>query len=152
MLQPIGIYNGELYLAENDFNGTQNMCVLRYITKDDLEYKRSYTGTRECVEEIWREQVYIGDETCSLDEYVEQVLNYDVCGDEDYVGKDSSWCEVFDYHENLRKMVDDYILQEYDDEVGTWEASGCYTPKAKFDLVIDEKLAEEYYKAENIKE
>lgn len=152
MLQPIGIYKGELYLVEDDFNGTHNMYVLRYITIDDLDYRRSYTGTREFVEDIWRENVYNNGVICSLDEYVEQVLNYDVCGDEDYVGKDSSWCEVFDYHENLRKMVDDYILQEYDDEVGTWEASGCYTPKAKFDLVIDEKLAELYYKAENIKE
>ena len=152
MLQPIGIYNQELYLVEDNFNGSQNMNVLRYVTIDDLAYNQSFTGAREFLEDIWREDVYNNGVTCSLDEYVEHVLNYDVCGDEDYVGKDSSWCEVFDYHENLRKMVDDYILKEYDDEVGTWEASGCYTPKAKFDFVIDEKLAELYYKAENIKE
>lgn len=152
MLQPIGIYNGELYLAENDFNGTQNMCVLRYITKDDLEYKRSYTGTRECVEEIWREQVYNGDETCSLDEYVEMVMNDEIIDDEDFVGKDDSWCEVFEDYEILRELVDKFILDECGEEVGTWEASGCYTPNAKFDFVIIKKLAELYYEAKNIKE
>ena len=150
MLQPIGIYNQELYVAENDFNGTQNMCVVRYITKDDLEYRRSYTGTREFVEDIWREDVYNNGVTCSLDEYVEIVMNNEIIDDEYFVGKDDSWCNVFDYHDNLRTLVDKFILDEYGEEVGTWEASGCYTPKAKFDFVIDEKLAEEYYKANNI--
>ena len=116
MLQPIGIYKGELYLVEDDFNGTHNMYVLRYITIDDLDYRRSYTGTREFVEDIWREDVYNNGVTCSLDEYVEMVMN-------------------------------DEII---DDEVGTWEASGFYTPKAKFDFVINEELAELYYKATNI--
>ena len=150
MLQPIGIYKGELYLVEDDFNGTHNMCVLRYITKDDLYYNQSFTGAREFLEDIWRENVYNNGVTCSLDEYVEMVMNDEIIDDEDFVGKDDSWCDVFDYTENLRKMVDDYIFEEYNDEVGTWEASGCYTPKAKFDFVINEELAELYYKATNI--
>ena len=147
MLQPIGIYKGELFLKEENHS---NMCVLRYITKDDLEYRRSYTGTREFVEDIWREDVYNNGVTCSLDEYVEMVMNNEIIDDEDFVGKEDSWCEVFEEYETLRELVDKFILDEYSEEVGTWEASGCYTPKAKFDFVIDEKLAEEYYKANNI--
>lgn len=147
MLQPIGIYKGELFLKEDKHS---NMCVVRYITKDDLDYRRSYTGTREFVEDIWREDVYNNGVTCSLDEYVEMVMNNEIIDDEDFVGKDDSWCCVFDYYDNLRTLVDKFILDEYDEEVGTWEASGCYTPKAKFDFVIDEKLAEEYYKANDI--
>lgn len=150
MLQPIGIYKGELYLVEDDFNGTHNMYVLRYITIDDLAYNQSFTGSREFLEDIWREDVYNNGVTCSLDEYVEMVMNDEIIDDEDFVGKDDSWCDVFDYTENLRKMVDDYIFEEYNDEVGTWEASGFYTPKAKFDFVINEELAELYYKATNI--
>lgn len=147
MLQPIGIYKGELFLKEDNHS---NMCVLRYITKDDLEYRRTYTGTREFVEDIWREDVYNNGVTCSLDEYVEIVMNNEIIDDEDFVGKDDSWCCVFDYYDNLRTLVDKFILDEYSEEVGTWEASGCYTPHNKFEFVINEKLAEEYYKTEGI--
>lgn len=147
MLQPIGIYKGELFLKEDNHS---NMCVLRYMTKEDLEYWRSYEGVKEFVEDIWREDVYNNGVTCSLDEYVEIVMNNEIIDDEDFVGKDDSWCCVFDYYDNLRTLVDKFILDEYDEEVGTWEASGCYTPKAKFEFVINEKLAEEYYKANGI--
>lgn len=150
MLQPIGIYKGELYLVEDDFNGTHNMYVLRYITIDDLAYNQSFTGSREFLEDIWRENVYNNGVTCSLDEYVEMVMNDEIIDDEDFVGKDDSWCDVFDYHDNLRTLVDKFILDEYGDEVGTWEASGFYTPKTKFDFVINDELAELYYKATNI--
>ena len=147
MLQPIGIYNGELFLKEDNHS---NMCVLRYVEQSDLAYRQSFSGTREFVEDIWREDVYNNGVTCSLDEYVEMVMNNEIIDDEDFVGKDDSWCEVFEDYETLRELVDKFILDEYGEEVGTWEASGCYTPKAKFDFVIDEKLAEEYYKANNI--
>ena len=147
MLQPIGIYKGELFLKEDNHS---NMCVLRYMTKEDLEYWRSYEGVKEFVEDIWREDVYNNGVTCSLDEYVEIVMNNEIIDDEDFVGKDDSWCCVFDYYDNLRTLVDKFILDEYDEEVGTWEASGCYTPKAKFEFVINEQLAEEYYKANGI--
>lgn len=147
MLQPIGIYKGELFLKEDNHS---NMCVLRYMTKEDLEYWRSYEGVKEFVEDIWREDVYNNGVTCSLDEYVEIVMNNEINDDEDFVGKDDSWCCVFDYYDNLRTLVDKFILDEYGEEVGTWEASGCYTPKAKFEFVINEQLAEEYYKANGI--
>ena len=91
MLQPIGIYKGELYLVEDDFNGTHNMYVLRYITIDDLAYNQSFTGSREFLEDIWREDVYNNGVTCSLDEYVEMVMNDEIIDDEDFVGKEDSW-------------------------------------------------------------
>ena len=146
MLQPIGIYKGELFLKEDNHS---NMCVLRYMTKEDLEYWQSYDGVKEYVKDIWKDAVWNGDVTCSLDEYIELSMN-ELSNDEDFVGKDDSWCEVFEDYEILRELVDKFILCEYGEEVGTWEASGCYTPHNKFEFVINEKLAEEYYKAEGI--
>lgn len=117
--------------------------------KEDLEYWQSYEGAKEYLIDFWKDAVWNGDVTCSLDEYIELSMN-ELADDEDYLGKDNSWCDVFEDYETLREVVDKFILDEYGEEVGTWEASGCYTPHNKFDFVINEKLAEEYYKANGI--
>lgn len=54
----------------------------------------------------------------------------------------------------LRQFVDLYVDYDTCEEVGTWEASGCYSPHddddyhkpVKFDHVLNEELANKWYK------
>lgn len=162
----IGIYEEEIFLVEgNNINnvhrgidGKPIFCVLRPVSKEQLEDYRDDDEIREYVRDIWKEAVMSGDYEGSLDDYVEEVKNE--CGMEDdeeaYPCKDDSWTEYI--YDEVREQADEFIKENCGYEVGTWEASGCYEPAYRsefkgFDFVFPtpeaQAFAEAYTKERN---
>ena len=148
----VGICEDEVFIADVDvrtksprrkIDGSMIFDVLRYVDTDDLEDRRDPDEIKEYVRELWQETVMAGRYEGSLNDYVEEVMQecdmeYD---EEAYPGKDDSWCD--ELTPDLREAADDFLLEHSGIHVGTWEASGCYEPKGKFDFVFDDPEAQE---------
>lgn len=151
---PVGIYNGELFMVEEDkrkrIDGIYIFDVIRPVSKEHLEAMHEPSEVKEQIRDIWQCLVQDGKTELGLNEFVEQAMSEEDDGDERFVGKDDSFCDIFDYNEKLRDFCDKYINFTQDIEVGTWEASGCFKPEGHFDLVFNKEIAEEFY--EQLKE
>lgn len=187
---PVGISQNELFMTDDvdhkDCTGQMIFCVIRPITQGALDYLQSDDYIYETCDEFWRERVRNDRSfTQGLDDFVE-LAKSDMCfGDEDFIFKDDSFCDVFDddrkiyqplpewngycfdgeynieYDENdhimpltLRQFVDMWVEYNTGEAIGTWEASGCFHPYSekdyyapiKFDYVLNEKIANIWYK------
>lgn len=145
---PICLADNELYLIkkkEIDCGGL-SVYIIRPVTKDELEYRRSEEGEKEYMREVWQMAVAGGNTESSLAEYVEEArTEWDTESDpEMFLYKDNSLeCGVFDDYPELRKIIDDYLLENEDIEVGTWEDSACGQCRVKEEMtqiVFDEEL------------
>ena len=157
----VGIYNQEIFIANfNEDGSIMGFDVLRPVTKDMLEELRYVDSYKPYCEDLWIEAVRNGNYEGSLEEYAQELIDEaDVDNDEEsFPGKDESGLEYLTLNE--RNDADEFLLDEYDIEVGTWESSGWYDPThkvyhedgwysdfKKFDLVFDLQLATQYYKS-----
>lgn len=157
-LIPVGIYNNELFIAEEEWNekaqnfephrGIDNMIILsviRPVMVPQLENYHDPDYMADYLKDIWIETVRHGNYTESLETFVKQCMNEEDDGDERYVGKDESDCDVFDYDEALRDLCDKFIQYREEEEVGTWESAGSYLPDGHFELILDKEIAQEIH-------
>jgi len=171
-------------LTHTDVCGHMIFCVVRPVSVSDLERYQSDEFIYDDCDDLWRDRVNHDKKyTGSLDDFVEEVKAQYGCDEENYPFKDESFCDVFEdetdymplpdwedyeFEESdllfgkddkplpvkLRKFVDMYIEFETGEAVGTWEASGCFSPcldrdyhkPAKFDYVLNERAANIWYK------
>lgn len=157
----VGIYNKEIFIANFNEDGTiKAFYVLRPVTKEMLEELRDVDSYKPYCKDLWIMAVRSGNYEGSLEEYAqERIDEADVDNDEEsFPDKDESGLEYLTFNE--RNDADEFLLNEYDIEVGTWESSGLYSPThevyhedgwysdfKKFDLVFDLQLAMQYYKS-----
>ena len=157
----VGIYNKEIFIAKFNEDGTiMGFDVLRHVTKDMLEELRDVDSYKPYCKDLWIEAVRSGNYEGSLEEYAQELIDEsDADNDEEsFPGKDESGLEYLTLNE--RNDADEFLLNEYNIEVGTWESSGWYDPThevyhkdgwysdfKKFDLVFDLQLATQYYKS-----
>lgn len=156
----VGIYNNEIFIANFNEDGTiMGFDVLRPVSTSQLEYFRDESEIKERVRDLWIEAVRTGRYEDSLDDYAQGVIDEtDMDDEENYPFKDESGLEYLT--EDEREKADAFLLETEDIEVGTWEASGSYSPTIevhhndgwysdfkKFDLVFDLQLATQYYKS-----
>lgn len=144
----VGISNKEIFIKSK-----YGFHVLRPVEKDVLEELRTVEGQINYgADDLWREAVQAGITTDGLDDWMETYMSesFDETDEEDFPCKDNSSCD--ELSEEDRELADKYLLEEYNLEVGTWECSGSFSPNSfnknfkKFDLVLNPKLAKEYYK------
>lgn len=125
----IGLYNQQIFIK----NGN-NYHVIRPVEKSVLEKLRTIEGLKEYgYDDYWRGSVNSGDTELGLDDFLSLWL--DECFyDEDFPLKDDSFVnEVSD--EEIAK-ANEYLLNEYGIEVGTWEFSGLFAPDGEFELIL----------------
>ena len=129
----IGIYDKEIFIE----NGL-NYDVLRFVDKETLDRLHTVEGLIDYgYDELWKEAVVHDATTDSLNDWLEQLLCEEDDGDEEFVGKDSSFLSTLTKKE--RKAADKFILDTYGIEVGTWECSGLYPPEGEFDFILRTK-------------
>ena len=157
----VGIYDKEIFIANfNEDGSIRGFDVLRPVTASMLEELRDVDSYKAYCKDLWVEAVRAGHYEGSLEEYAQELIDEaDVDNDEEsFPCKDESGLEYLT--ENERKDADEFLLNEYDIEVGTWECSGWYEPTMekyhdgewysdfkKFDYVFDLQLATQYYKS-----
>lgn len=154
---PVGISNQEIFIAQiKDGKFDYFSGVLRPVSTEQLEYMRDMDERRDEYKEFWKEAVRADMTEDSLDDWMEQVWSEDFDEDdpEDYPGKDDSDMQYLS--EEDRRAADEYLEENEDFEVGTWECGGCYSPASfgkdfkHFDFVFDSpearKIAKEYEK------
>ena len=141
--QVIGVVDDDVFIS----NTTSSMYVIRPVTKSALESLRSIEGLKDYgYKELWQNAV-MGDATeLGFDDYLQELLDdSDILNDEEsFPNKDYSFTQYLD--DESRKIVEDYLYEKTGKEIGTWECSGIFTPTRKFDLVINQQLANEFYK------
>ena len=151
---PVGIYKNEIFIASIEdgvFNGSFD--VLRPVSTEQLVYLRDKYEREDEYKDLWKEAVRAGNTELGLDDWIDDVWEeeYDEDDEEDFPGKDSSFLDYLS--EEDRKAADEY-LETLGIEVGTWEASGCYSPvsfsKSKlfngWDFVFDSDEARKWAK------
>lgn len=148
MKKALGIYNQNLFILDDN---SSTPYVIRPVSIEQLEYMRSDKGQREYCQELWKEEVAHNCCECSLDEYTQSYIEeLDKDDQENFIGKDDSFCDIFDIEEGLRDLVDKYLLFTEGLEVGTWESSGIYPPKGQFDMILNRDAVEDFYKRANL--
>ena len=159
---PVGVFDEEIFIySGDDYKGKMCFDVIRPVSKGMLEEFRSVEHWMEEERDLWVEAVKAGDTNESLQDWMDDFVKEELAeggGDKEYFPlKDDSFTEYLDY--NTRTIVDKYIKETQGYEVGTWETSGCFSPyiyvngksiKQKFDLVLDEELANRYYNENNL--
>ena len=164
MKTAVGIYKGEVFIAE-DGNVNNGFGVIRPVSAEMLEQLHDISYWMENYRDWWADAARAGRTDDSLEEYFDKLMEEEDNGDEEFIGKDSSDCDVFDYNPGLRKRVDAYIKRTMKIEVGTWECAGYYTPHKdkldkdgnrdgviyqRFDKVLDNELAQKWYDLRNL--
>ena len=153
---PVGIFDGEIYIANIDTktDKIRNFDVLRPVSEDDLDSRRSDDNVRDYCKEQWQMAVSSGYYEESLDTFIEeQEEEYEVDDDdENFVGK---MADALDYlSDEDRQEADEFMSEHEGIEIGTWEDSGCYAPSSsfgskdfkKFDYVFKNEEAKKYAK------
>ena len=147
----VGIFGGELYISSNG-ERVDTFDVIRPVSVEMLEQLHDIEYWKENERDLWIEAERSGRTDESLKEYFNRLMEDEDNGDEEFVGQDDSFCDIFDYDNGeLRKKCDAFIKEHEGYEVGTWEASGFFSPDSfnkdfkKFDLVLDKNLAKKYY-------
>lgn len=132
---PVGIYNGEIYIADTEHDGTVRrgcdgrICftTLRPVSADALENLRNPDARREEYKDFWKEAVKSGATEEGFEEWLDGVWEdeFDEDDEEDYPGKDPSGVDVLSEEE--RKAADAF-LESQGMDVATWECAGGYPP------------------------
>ena len=148
----VGIYDKEIYIANLDENGNiTDFDVIRPVTAQLLSDLRDPDTYQNYCEDLWKEAVRAGATQSGLLEFAEELIDEADCDNDEeaFPCKDDSGCEEITQEE--RETADNFLLEEYNIEVGTWESAGSYSPNSfsedfkKFDLVFDYELAEQAY-------
>lgn len=162
MKTAVGFYKGELYISEN--GNVNSFDVIRPVSAELLEQLHDLDYWKENYRYWWIDAVRAGKTDESLEEFFQSLMDEEDNGCEEFIGKDSSDCDVFDYDDKLRKKCDAYIEKLTGKAVGTWESGGFYSPMKRetgpdgeykatyqrFDKVLDKKLAQKYYELHNL--
>ncbi len=150
----VGIYDKEIFIASFDENGNiEGFDVLRHVTAEMLSDLCDAGTYKDYCEDLWRSAVMAGSTELGLEDFAQELIDEADCDgdDEAFPLKDYSGLQYLEDEE--RKAADEFLLDTYGIEVGTWESAGSYLPCAftedkfeKFDFVFDQELAEAYYK------
>ena len=150
---PVGIYKKEIFIASvtdgKPYRGFDNrMCfdVIRPVSVVDLEHMRDPDYRMDDYEDLWRDAVRAGNTILGLEDWFNEIWDeeFDETDPEDFLGKDDSDTQYLGEEDRL--AADNFLANQYDLNVGTWESSGCYAPDGKFDFVFDNPLAKEIAK------
>lgn len=132
--------DNEIFIAKGKRNNpsSSNLDVICLVEADRLEGLQSDNEVREYYRQDWKYAVANDQTEDSLDDWIEYAREEEPADDEYYPGKDESGCDIFnyEYNEGAREFIDEYLSENEDIEVGTWEASGCYTPSQDSDIQI----------------
>lgn len=155
---PVGIYDNELFMAETEWNeekqkydvhrGIDNipvLSVIRPVMISQLENFHDPNYMAGYIKDLWRQAVAHGSCECSLTDFVQQCMNEEDDGDERFVGKDESDCDIFECDEELRLLCDKFVEYHENEEVGTWESAGAYSPDGHFELILEKEIAQEVH-------
>lgn len=150
----VGIYDKEIFIAKFDENGNiEGFDVLRHVTATMLADLRDAGTYKDYCEDLWRSAVMARSTELGLEDFAQELIDEADCDgdDEAFPLKDDYGLQYLEDEE--REAADEFLLDTYDIEVGTWECSGSYEPCGfsddkfeKFDFVFDKELAEAYYK------
>lgn len=157
----VGIYGREVYISEN--GNVEQFSVIRPVSQELLEELHDVEYWKKNYRYWWVDAAKEGRTDDSLEDFFQKMIDEEDNGDDVYIGKDNSDCEVLELDDELRAKCDRFILETTGMEVGTWEAAGCYSPMKwgeativdrfiRFDLVLDEELARKYYELRNLGE
>ena len=150
---PVGIFERELFIARVRGEEIINFDVLRYVTESQLEAFRDFDNIREYCRDLWVEAVRAGNTEESLDDFTQSVIDdTDMDDEENYPFKDGSNTEKVS--EEQYEQANKFIEEQYDDIVGTWEASGWYSPVSSFnkrkfsgwDFIFEDENAQKFAK------
>lgn len=159
---PVGIYDKEIFFARlidgKPYCGIDNrpvFDVIRPVEDGSLDYLRNQDERAEEYKDFWKQAVAADATEEGFWDWFDATWKeeFDEDDPEDFPGKDSSDCQYLD--EEKRLAADNFLYNEYDMRVGTWESSGCYAPESfgggtfdgwdyVFNDPISEKLAKEY--------
>ena len=155
----VGIYDKEIYIANLDENGNiTHFDVIRPVTAQLLSDLRDPDTYQNYCEDLWKEAVRAGATKSSLLEFAEELIDEaDVDNDEEaFPLKDDSDCDKITQEE--REVADNFLLEVYGLEVGTWKSAGAYPPNSEryhkdgwysdfkqFDYEFEPFLCQQYY-------
>lgn len=160
MHKAVGIYNKEIFIASIEDGKIVGFDVLRPVTQEMLDDLRDAGTYKDYCKDLWICAVQQGTTELGLEDFAQELIDEaDVDNDEEsFPCKDESGLEYLTVNE--RNDADEFLLDEYDIEVGTWECSGWFPPNQdvyhedgwysdfkKFDYVFDLQLATQYYKS-----
>ena len=153
----VGIYNGEIYISD-DGKKVSQFSVIRPVSAELLNELHTIQFWMDNYRYWWVDAAKAGTTDLSLEDWFTNLMDEDDDGEEEFIGKDGSDCHIFDLYDGLRERCDRFIKKSRGVDVGTWECAGSYCPRdwstnapKKFDLVLDEELAGEYYKLNGLK-
>lgn len=126
----------EVYIPDGNYpDGDPRYNIIRPVTKDMLEELQSVDYWIENYREDWVEAVRAERTDDSLEDWMEQLVA-EYCGDENFPLKDESFCDsLMGPCNELRYNVDEYFLETFSIEVGTWECSGWGTKREGVEFV-----------------
>lgn len=101
---------------------------IRPVSKEKLDELQSLEGCKAYNKDVWKQAVQYNDYEESLEDFCQSLLD-DWSGDENYPFKDDSdidRLEEIDINsgKTLREVIDAKMMELFNIEVGTWEASG----------------------------
>jgi len=152
---PVGIYDGEIFIARIEDGKIAGFDVLRPVTTEQLESMRDKWERADEYKDFWKDAVAHDMTEDSFEDWFDSVWDeeFDENDEEDFPGKDDSYLDYLD--EEQREAADSY-MEENGTEVGTWETSGWYEPKnthsekgknfKKFDFVFPDEDAQKWAK------
>ena len=151
---PVGIYDTEIFIIRlvdgKPYCGIDNkpiFDVIRPVEDSDLDRLRNQDERADEYKDFWKQAVAAGDTEESFQDWYDSLWEeeFDEDDPEDFPGKDDSDCQYLD--EEKRLAADNFLYNEYDMRVGTWESAGLYPPReGVFDYVFNDPLSEKWAK------
>lgn len=141
MHKTVGMIGNEIFFAEIDPDGRIHCGgdgvpvydVIRPVTRDQMEELQEDPDT---VRDLWQGEVAAGGTELGLADFFDSLMA-ECYGDEDWPCKDDTFCEYLSDED--RAKADAYLSENEGMDVGSWEASGFFSPSSlDFDLLFCE--------------
>jgi hypothetical protein len=124
---PVGIYDGEIFIARIEDGKIAGFNVLRPVSKEQLSSLRDKWERIDDYRYYWKEAVAADETEQGFDDWFEDAWEeeFDESDPEDFPGKDTYYLDFL--WEEDREAADAF-MKEQGEDVGTWEDSGWYSP------------------------